>query len=56
MGLTIFFAIFVAVILVVARIGDWIDNKTGFVLGAIATGGLMILFFHAAKEAAKLQG
>jgi MFS family permease len=52
MGLIVFFAISAAVILVVGRIGDWFDAKTGFVLGAIITGLLLILYFHAAKEAA----
>jgi MFS family permease len=55
MGVFIFFVIFAAVILVVGWIGDWFDDKTGFVLGAIATGLLTILYFGAVKEAATLQ-
>ena len=37
--------------LVSVRVGGWIDDKTGFVLGAIITGGLLIFYFHAAKHA-----
>jgi hypothetical protein len=51
MGVIIFFAIFALVILVSVRVGGWIDDKTGFVLGAIITGGLLIFYFHAAKHA-----
>ena len=54
MGVIIFLAIFAAVILVIGRVGEWFDNKTGFVLGAIVTGLLLILYFHTAKEAATL--
>ena len=44
--------IFAAVILVIAKIGDWIDLKTGFVLGSILTGVLLIRYFHTAKDVA----
>jgi hypothetical protein len=53
MGALIAFVIVVVVILVVNKIGDWIDLKTGWVLGFIIAGLVSIYLMTGLRDSYK---
>jgi hypothetical protein len=53
MGTFWVFVIVGTALLVIKKMGDWFDSKTGWILGAIVTGGAAILLTAAAIQATK---
>jgi hypothetical protein len=53
MGVVIGIAVVVAAILVIGMIGDWFDEKTGWIVGTIIATALGSLLFASAVHALK---